>query len=186
MLKLIIPSYLTLQPFLAYTHDDIRTTFHPSSGLPPRVDHFEDYGKDEDAIKPIVSDSEPTSKFGTQTEFEFAEVILQARLNNGEVDRLLQVIQKIQNGAAFALRTHNDVQKAWDTASKWHASVSVFICKCWRILSDIQFEKTVVTKTFKGKEYSYEILIRDPLQWGLDLVADPNFAQHVKWDARKL
>ncbi|KAF7798759.1 hypothetical protein EIP86_009984, partial [Pleurotus ostreatoroseus] len=91
-------------------------------------------------------------------------------MNNEEVDAMLRVIEKIQKGAPFTFRTHNDVRNAWDTASKWYSS----------------FQETVVTESYGGKEYSFPLLFRDPVQWGLDLAADPNFARHMKWDARKM
>ena len=106
--------------------DDIRTQYHPKSGLPDRIDHFEDYGRDEDAIEDILHDLEPTAKFGTQTEFEFAEVALKGRLNNPEIDGMLKVIQKVnKDDSDFRFRTHRDVDAAWDIASRWYASVSV-------------------------------------------------------------
>lgn len=99
------------------------TIYHPHSGLPPTIEHFEDYGRDEDAIRTILVDRDPTSKFGSLAEFEFAELVLQASLNRKTIDRLLTIVLAIRDGAEFSFRKHTDIEAAWDTASRWHAPV---------------------------------------------------------------
>ncbi|KAF7796383.1 hypothetical protein EIP86_007560 [Pleurotus ostreatoroseus] len=69
--------------------------YHLKSGLPDRIDHFEDYERDKDAIEDILHDFEPTAKFDTQIEFELVEVALKGHLNNPEIDGMLKVIQKV-------------------------------------------------------------------------------------------
>lgn len=103
--------------------DDIMTIYHPHSGLQPTIEHFEDYGRDEDAIRTILVDSDLTSKFGSLAEFEFAELVLQASLNRKTIDRLLTIVLAIRDGAEFSFRKHTDIEAAWDTASCWHAPV---------------------------------------------------------------
>ena len=110
-----------------FRQDDIATVFHPSSGIPPKVEHFEDYGRDEDAIRDIAVDMDPTAKFGTRTEFKFAELILECGLNTPQTNRLLKLISEIRNGAPFGFRTNKDVQAAWDHATSFYTPVSTVL-----------------------------------------------------------
>ena len=106
--------------------DDILTEYHPQSGLPPKVAHFEDYGRDEDSIEDLLVHRDPTATFGSRVEFEFAELALEACLNRKQLDRLLAIVHKIRSGAEFRFRKHQDVEDAWDIAAKWHVPVSQF------------------------------------------------------------
>lgn len=107
------------------------TVYHPHSGIPPRIDHFEDYGHDE-ACQSVLVDCDPTSRFGSRTEFNFAELVLQASLNRQQIDRLLDVVDEIRNGAPFTFRKHSDIEKAWDIASRWHAPVCLHVVQARR------------------------------------------------------
>ncbi len=107
-------------------HDDIVTVYHPNSGLHSKVEHFEDYGRDEDMLHDVPIDMDPTAKFGTRIEFKFAELVLQCGLNNPQVDRLLKLVREIREAdeASFKFRTHNDIKAAWDVATQWYTPVS--------------------------------------------------------------
>ncbi|KAJ3555947.1 hypothetical protein NM688_g2296 [Phlebia brevispora] len=150
--------------------DDIMTIYHPASGLSAKIEHFGDYGADEDAIRDHVSDFHLTAKFGSQVEFEFAELILDAGLNHKETDRLLKIVHKIRAGAPFSFKTHTDIESAWDTAGRWHAS----------------FQKTTLALPYKDREYQFTVQHRNLWQYALDIIADPNFVKYMKWNARQL
>lgn len=103
--------------------DDIRTEYHPHSTLPPRIDRFEEYGREDDHPRPTSADCHPLDGFGTRAEFDFAELALEAALNHPQIDRLLEIIDNIRNGAPFTFHKYKDVETAWEIASQSHAGV---------------------------------------------------------------
>lgn len=86
--------------------DDIMTVYHPHSGTAPTIHHFEDYGRDEDALHTILVDSDPTSKFGSRVEFDLAELILEASMNRQLTDSLLNIIHRSKWRTFHLSKTH--------------------------------------------------------------------------------
>ena len=98
--------------------DDIRTEYHPSSGLPTRVDAFEDF--DRTTTPPTaVYNLSPWLPFHSKAEFEFAEVALQTAMSNKQLDALINVVHTLMEGKeAFKIKNHCDVQTLWNGASE--------------------------------------------------------------------
>ena len=115
---------------------DIMTVYHPHSGLPTRVDHKENYApRAENHLDSGVlgcdttpaedSERRPWHPFDELLDFEFADVARDAHLSHAQVDKLLSIINKITTGRGrFTLKTHQQIQDAWDKASIQHTSVS--------------------------------------------------------------
>ncbi|KAF7789434.1 hypothetical protein EIP86_000378 [Pleurotus ostreatoroseus] len=150
--------------------DDIKTRYHPHAGLATRIDHFEDYGHEDDNIKPTTVDHDPLSSFGTRVEFDFAEIALEACLNRTQLDALLSVVDRIRKGEPFGFRKSKDVEAAWERASQAQEG----------------FQKNTFTQAYKKEKYSFDVYYRDLLPWMLGLIADVNLAPHLRWDASKL
>lgn len=106
--------------------NDIRRDFHEKSGQPSEFSTFEDYSKNTHnpsksstriPTTPETSET-PWKPFGSYSEFEFAEVALEAALNTRQVDKLLKIMQRcIRKDDDFSLHTHNDLTSAWKDAA---------------------------------------------------------------------
>ncbi|KAJ3548840.1 hypothetical protein NM688_g5244 [Phlebia brevispora] len=150
--------------------NDIMTVYHPHANLPPKIEHLKDHGRSSISNHALPVDDDPTSKFGTCAEFEFAEIILEAALNHKQIDRLLAVIHAIRDGASFGFHNHADVEAAWNTASRWYAP----------------FKQKTISDTYEGKSFEFPVFYRDPWQYALDVIRDPIYASHITWDAQCL
>jgi hypothetical protein len=98
--------------------DDIRTEFHPNSGLPPRIDHFSDYRAQADTVRKPPPDKTPWRPFRSRTDFEFAEIALKASLNKDLTDALIKLIHRCaKEKGSFTLKNHSDLSELWEKAS---------------------------------------------------------------------
>jgi hypothetical protein len=103
--------------------NDVRRDFHEKSGLPSEFIAFDNYyhnthnPSDIHNPTPETSDA-PWKPFGSLSEFEFAEVALEAALNKKQVDKLLKIVQRCIKGEdGFDLQSHNDLTSAWKDAA---------------------------------------------------------------------
>ncbi|PBK90316.1 hypothetical protein ARMGADRAFT_1083171 [Armillaria gallica] len=75
--------------------DYIRTEYHPSSSQKPKEEPFESYSVHEhSAEQNIPFDAMPWRPYRSTLDFELSETILEAALNEGEVDAFLKNITK--------------------------------------------------------------------------------------------
>ncbi|KAG0702765.1 hypothetical protein DFH29DRAFT_982269 [Suillus ampliporus] len=73
--------------------DDIKVEYHPSSGRPTKVYHFEDYGCGPGAPTVVPkADPTPWQPFCTCIDFEVAELAHKAGLSHEQLDWLIQLI----------------------------------------------------------------------------------------------
>ncbi|PBK85211.1 hypothetical protein ARMGADRAFT_904025, partial [Armillaria gallica] len=73
--------------------DDIQTVYHPPSGIPTRVDHFEQYHSDptfQYTDPPI--DPCPWWPFATHRDFKLGEFILDVALTNKQMNMLFELL----------------------------------------------------------------------------------------------
>jgi hypothetical protein len=97
--------------------DDIRTTYHPASERVTLTESLEDYhcGKPEAHPSPPVM---PWLPFSSESEFSFAEIVLESAISNKHVDALIRVVHKILEGKeAFRVKNHKELQILWTGAS---------------------------------------------------------------------
>jgi len=109
-----------IEPPLAasLTIDNIRTEYHPNSGRGVKVETFEDYR--EHTLKPISVPeiTDPWRPFQSRTDFEFAQLALEAALTKTHVDKLIQLVERCIKGQdSFNLTNHQDLYNTWDAAS---------------------------------------------------------------------
>jgi hypothetical protein len=133
-------------------------------------------------------DDEPWRPFSTREDFAFAELIHDAKLNRGQIEGFIKLIQRCQESPGlFTFNTYNDLKKTLDRAQKILTEVSVrLLPPLWMTIHDQQFEKHDVVCEFKGEEKTYETWCRPLWNWILDHLIDPELIQHFEWDAQKV
>jgi len=89
--------------------DDIQIRYHPNSGCPMQVHHFEDYrcGPGAPVVSPTI-DPQPWRPFCTHIDFEVAELAHEAALTHEQIDWLIGLIHR-SRCELFTLRNHKDV-----------------------------------------------------------------------------
>ena len=118
ILNLTDTSHVEPQPVAIPTIDDIRTEFHPNSGRGVKVETFEDYR--EHTLKPISVPeiTDPWRPFQSRTDFDFAQLALEAALTKTHIDRFIELVERCIKGQdSFNLTNHRDVYDTWDAAS---------------------------------------------------------------------
>ncbi|KAG1726802.1 uncharacterized protein EDB91DRAFT_1239606 [Suillus paluster] len=107
----------TASPAPQHDIDDIKVEYHPSSGIPTKVYHFEDYGSGPGA-PPAVPEADPMpwQPFRTHINFEVAELAHNAGLSHEQLDRLIHLIH-CSRIELFTLKNRKDVRDMWDAVS---------------------------------------------------------------------
>lgn len=212
----LTPSQLNYtQTELAYNLDDIRTIYHPSSRRKPRVDSFELYGLDEDSIQPgeqktktprqAELNHEPWKPFHSRTEFELAELTLEAALSRSQLDRLLRIIRTlVEECPPFKLKTHKDVERLWDELAGKLTSVRILflshaiyyvllnqwvVCYLIHLHIAFKFEHSIIQEDFPGltkEQTTFDFQYRPLWGWLEDLVTDSELIKEFHWDAENL
>ena len=109
----------------SFEADSIKVEYHPSSGRPTRVYRFEEFNRHRATEPPPAPAAKPWNPFNTRTDFEFAELALDAGLSNEHLDALIKMIRHIvQNANDFTLNSHVDVRQTWDAAANKVTPVS--------------------------------------------------------------
>jgi hypothetical protein len=112
-----LTDHLEPQPVASLTIDNIRTEYHPNSGRGVKIETFEDYRKH--SMKPISVPeiTDPWRPFQSRTNFEFAQLALDAALTKTHVNKLIQLVERCIKGQdSFNLTNHQDLCKTWDAA----------------------------------------------------------------------
>ncbi|PBK99148.1 hypothetical protein ARMGADRAFT_919758, partial [Armillaria gallica] len=154
--------------------DDIRTVYHPASGIPTQVDHFEQYRSDptfQYTDPPI--DPCPWRPFATHRDFKLGEFILDAALTNKQMNTLFELLtpqsESIQ-GLDSTIKSPKDFKEHWDRAAN-HIT---------------PFEKSTVTVPLRGKDQTFDVYRRNLWMWALELIQNPTLEPHFFWDAVEL
>lgn len=112
--------------------DDIKVKFHPKANIPDQIYSFDDYSQAEStplngsSFEPVVNTTDgrpPWYPFNTRTDFELAELMVDAHLNNSQVKALLSIIGQVsQNGSLFTLTDLKDLNERWEIARRSKAN----------------------------------------------------------------
>ena len=103
--------------------DDIKIEFHPNSGKPAQIFHFDEYTSSSKTSLNNPIDSEPWKPLQSRLDFEIAELMLDTHMNRSQTNRLLSVIhQCIKTPAEFTLENSTDLENVWENA--WIARIS--------------------------------------------------------------
>jgi hypothetical protein len=105
--------------------DDIKVVYHPGAGRQTKIYPFEDFSTERtESIPAAACTRAPWHPFDSREDFEFAELVHDARMSREVVERMLQLIGKVASGEArISFRSHSDVQRAWDEASLFYPTV---------------------------------------------------------------
>ncbi|KZT07871.1 uncharacterized protein LAESUDRAFT_713204 [Laetiporus sulphureus 93-53] len=138
--------------------NDLNAVFHPRARTPMRIQSFEEYGRDEASQAPPPQSEKPWRPFRMRTDFEFAEIALNAALNKNQVNALINIINAVASGKAeFTIASDVKLHKYWEQASV--------------LLTP--FEQYTVDVPYKKEVRSFELYGRDLWEWCLDLLCDP-------------
>lgn len=115
---------------------DVKTEYHPNSGLEPKTERFEDYMQNRPP--PVIPESEPWKPFRSRLDFEVSELILEAALNRSQADRLIKLIHRAAENNdhdPFTLQNGADMNKMWEYASVHQTQVSFSLQKILLVLT---------------------------------------------------
>ncbi|KAG2073422.1 hypothetical protein BDR04DRAFT_1152194 [Suillus decipiens] len=102
--------------------DDIKVEYHPKSGIPTKVQAFGDFKCQPAHYSSWLipdPDMHPWHPFKSCLEFNVAEIVLEAALNNKQTDCLLDICHCCaQKSEKFTFHNHKDVCAKWDAASQ--------------------------------------------------------------------
>jgi hypothetical protein len=106
--------------------DDIRVEHHPSANVPTEHFAYEDYTSaipDPDPNVLPSSEREPWSAFRSRLNFELAEFMQDVRLNEGEIKRLLSIVDQVASRPSqYSIVDMKDLKDMWKSASAAHGS----------------------------------------------------------------
>jgi hypothetical protein len=95
---------------------EFKTEYHPRSGRATLYQPSEEFGIRE--MQQVPVDEDPWRPFRSRGDFEFAEIALNASLNKSQINALLDLISRINQGQAqVTLKNEADLSKAWDNAA---------------------------------------------------------------------
>jgi len=154
--------------------DTIRTEYHPKSGRKPNSSTFEQFRRPKPADIPPAPDdgsAAPWAPFKSRADFEFAEIALQAALNQKQVDKLLKIFERCASGKdKLNLKNNKEIREIWSDGS---ALISTFT-------------RHELTGENNQYEMVFDFWCRPLWDWVLDLVCNPLLAPYFEWDAQKL
>ncbi|KAI0030092.1 hypothetical protein K488DRAFT_54986 [Vararia minispora EC-137] len=157
--------------FTQYQLDDIRTEYHPRSGRDTETVHFDDYGRKQTLSEPVPAAKPWKPSFKTREDFELAEIMLEACVNETLTDRLLKIFQSCaEDRGKVTFRSYSDVKQAWE-----HASTRL-----------APFEAEKISVSYKGEDKDFVVFSRDLWQWTLDILQHRSLALQMIWDAEKI
>ncbi|KAI0374197.1 hypothetical protein BV20DRAFT_1041702 [Pilatotrama ljubarskyi] len=151
--------------------DDFLTVPHPHSGKSPTIQHLVDFTRETPKPDPSHLSHKPWEPaFQSLLDFEFADFVLEASLNEGEANKLLRLVRRIaESPAELTFDTYKDIKKAWKVAS--HITPA--------------YQTHNIQKQY-GKEpepRTYVFHYRPLFEWALSLLRDPLLANKFAWDA---
>ncbi|KAG2160202.1 uncharacterized protein EDB93DRAFT_1261699 [Suillus bovinus] len=153
----------------AIQQDDIRTEYHPRSGIPTKTDHFADFRCNTAAPSLAPENTTPWEPFSSCIDFDFAELILKANLTKLQMNELIGLIHRAAL-ERFSVTDYDGICKLWDAASSCHA----------------KFKKEVISVPHRDQEHNFDVWYRPLWDWTCDLLKDPRLGPHFVFDAQRL
>ncbi|KAK0494359.1 hypothetical protein EDD18DRAFT_1045628, partial [Armillaria luteobubalina] len=154
--------------------DDIQMIYHPASGIPSQVDWFDQYHSNstfQHADPPV--DPCPWHLFATCHDFKLGEFILDAVLNNKQMDTLFELLtpkSESTQGLSSTIKSSRDFKEHRDQAANLITP----------------FEKSTITVPLCGRDQSFDIYQWNLWMWALELIQNPVLEPHFVWDTVKL
>lgn len=107
---------------------EIAIEYHPHSGRRTRVVSAEEFKEtlNNQPDPTILPDDEPWLPFSSREDFDFAELVHDAKLNQKQTERLINLINHCQKSpGSFTLRNYNDLRSSLEHASKLLTNVRI-------------------------------------------------------------
>ncbi|KAF8833931.1 hypothetical protein BDN67DRAFT_992758 [Paxillus ammoniavirescens] len=154
--------------------DDIRTEYHPHSGLPPTTKHFSEFSR-KHFIKPqrLGSDCDPWHPFHYCLDFEVAELALEAALSKDQTSHLIKILHCIaRDREMFSLNSYKDLHQTWNAVGRWVTP----------------FQKDMIPVSYQNEPTprTFNMWHRSLWDWACDLLKDPLVGPHFVFDAQHL
>ncbi|KDR65883.1 hypothetical protein GALMADRAFT_81379 [Galerina marginata CBS 339.88] len=175
-----------------HTLDDIMIVSHPSSGsVAAKFFAFEDYcsfkfddgepengtGSDSMLLPESVRSKQPWRPFRTRSDFEVAEVMLSAHMNQKQIEATIQLFNRVKGegpgitGSDFTLVNAADLLLIWDQARQAHGSA---------------FQKCSLKIPYKNRELEYTVWLLPLWDWCTELLLDTSLIYKFHWDAERI
>lgn len=104
--------------------DDIKLEYHPASGRETVIYPFEQFCEVRPQSNFAATAEEPWLPYETRGDFEFAELVHEARMSHELTDRLLKLIRNVRAGESeLTFNSYSDMRRAWDHASQFYPTV---------------------------------------------------------------
>ncbi|KAG6805961.1 hypothetical protein H0H92_013231, partial [Tricholoma furcatifolium] len=148
--------------------DDIRTTFHPSTGRAPIIQGFEEFRK-ESVLPPRRPPAQPWLPFRSESEFGFAKIVHQAGMSAEGIDGLIKIINRLLGDREeyFLLKSNKDLKEMWERATEKYAP----------------YEKTSLTVCSGKYIRTFEFISRPLKQWITNVLGDPYIGKLARFDS---
>jgi len=168
----VVPSSQSSSSPRVPKRDDIRTEFHPHSKRPPIIEAFEDYGRNtaNNAPRPQAH-PKPWLPFHSESEFSFAEAVLEVGMSHSQIDNMIDIIRNIvQKGEPFVVKDHRELEQLWEEASDMLAP----------------FTAQDINIAYKNQTRTMEFWSRPLMGWARNIVEDSYLGSICEWDALHL
>ncbi|KAG2345160.1 hypothetical protein BDR05DRAFT_975302 [Suillus weaverae] len=152
----------------ALQQDDIRTEYHPRSGIPMKTDHFADF-RCHTAAPSLAPKNTPWEPFTLHIDFDFTELVLKANLTKLQTNELIGLIRHSAL-ERFSVTDYDSICKLWDAASSRHA----------------KFKKEVISVPHRDQDHNFDVWYRPLWDWACDLLKDPRLGPHFVFNAQRL
>jgi hypothetical protein len=104
--------------------DDIKTEYHPHSGLQSHIQRFQMYGTSNGCDDNPPIPTEPWRPFRSRLDFEVAELALATYMNDDEVNTLCSLIHRAASGfEKFSIEGSKDLNHLWQLAASKRTQV---------------------------------------------------------------
>ncbi|KAG6836215.1 hypothetical protein H0H93_010132 [Arthromyces matolae] len=148
-------------------NDDIRTTYHPSTGKPERIDSFSDYGRESAPFPP--HHPKPWLPFHSESEFSFASIVHEAAMSQLQVDALVKVVHKLlkDRNEHFLVKDARHMAQLWTDAAQQYAP----------------FTKTEIEVPYNKEVHKFEFWSRSLKEWSRTVLEDKYLGKIAAFDA---
>ncbi|KAF8258702.1 hypothetical protein EI94DRAFT_1910877 [Lactarius quietus] len=106
----------TIGPSVGPTTDEYTTEYHPHSMRAPEMQTLKEYISHKDHFSRDPPTAEPWRPFfNTCKDFEFAKILLEARVNRAHSEHLLKLFKKcLSSNSTLTHTSYSDIQTSWD------------------------------------------------------------------------
>ena len=135
-------------------------------------------------------DEKPWLPFHSKEDFEFAEIVHKAAMNQSQANALIKLIHHCQkNPGSFTLGNYDEVKNTWETASKLLTKVSIIsvnYTKLSVLILWFQFDRHEIKLSYDGAERQYEAWSRPLWGWIMDHLMNKEVVSQFEWDSQKV